>query len=87
VLLLVDPFLPKADFEQEFSTKELDVNLKGTLFIARIGFSYLGKNKKNGRGKGSNLVLVNSIARKKEYMGLVAYKVIGIIRGLHLNAV
>ncbi|PMD57849.1 putative 15-hydroxyprostaglandin dehydrogenase [Hyaloscypha bicolor E] len=81
-----DPFLPDEDVETEFSTAEIDVNLKGPLITARIGLAFLRKN------GGGDLILVSSIAGWKECTGLVAYTaskhgVVGIMRGLHLSAV
>ncbi|KAE9365034.1 NAD(P)-binding protein [Stipitochalara longipes BDJ] len=81
-----DPFLPGEDVEREFSTAEIDVNLKGPLITARIGLAFLRRN------GGGDLILVSSIAGWKECTGLVAYTaskhgVIGIMRGLHLSAI
>lgn len=86
ISLTKDPFLPGEDVEREFSTAEIDVNLKGPLITARIGLAFLRKN------GGGDLILVSSIAGWKECTGLVAYTaskhgVIGIMRGLHLSAV
>ncbi|KAN0089093.1 putative 15-hydroxyprostaglandin dehydrogenase [Hyaloscypha variabilis] len=83
-----DPFAVDEDVETEFSTAEIDVNLKGPLITSRIGLHFLRKN----GGKGGDLVLVSSIAGWKECTGLVAYTaskhgVLGIMRGLHLSAV
>jgi NAD(P)-dependent dehydrogenase (short-subunit alcohol dehydrogenase family) len=65
---------------------EIDVNLKGHLYTARIGLHYLRKN------GGGDFVLVSSIAGFKECTGLAIYTaskhgVIGILRGLHLSAI
>ncbi|KAJ6144620.1 15-hydroxyprostaglandin dehydrogenase [Penicillium chermesinum] len=78
-------FDPAADITQEPSMKEVDINLVGALFSARIGMHYLRKN------GGGDLVLTSSIAGFKECGGLPTYTaskhgVIGIMRGLHLTA-
>jgi NAD(P)-dependent dehydrogenase (short-subunit alcohol dehydrogenase family) len=88
ISLPADPFSADADIEKEFSTAEIDVNLKGPLITSRIGLHFL---RKNGR-EGGDLILVSSIAGWKECTGLVAYTaskhgVLGIMRGLHLSAV
>ena len=80
-----DIFDPAADIEREPSMKEVDVNLVGSLFSARIGMHYLRQS------GGGDLVLVSSIAGFKECGGLVTYTaskhgVVGIMRGLHLTA-
>ncbi|KAH8676556.1 hypothetical protein BGZ60DRAFT_562212 [Tricladium varicosporioides] len=81
-----DPFAADADINQEPSTLEIDVNLKGHFFTTRIGMSYLRKS------GGGDIILVSSIAGFKECTGLTAYTaskhgVIGIMRGLHLAAI
>lgn len=81
-----DPFAADQDINLEPSMIEIDVNLKGELYSARIGLHYLREN------GGGDLVLVSSIAGFKECTGLVTYTaskhgVIGILRGLHLSAV
>lgn len=80
-----DIFDPASDFTQEPSMKEIDINLVGSIFSARIGMHYLR------RSGGGDLVLVSSIAGWKECGGLVTYTaskhgVVGIMRGLHLTA-
>jgi len=81
-----DPFNPAADVEKEFSTKEVDVDLKGALFTSRIGCHYLRKNGK----EGGDLILVSSIAGFKESTGLGVYTaskhgVLGILRGIRVQ--
>lgn len=81
----VDPFLAEADIEIEPTTKEIDVNLKGALFTARLGNHFLRA------GGGGEMVLVSSIAGFKESVGLVTYTaskhgVVGIMRGLRVQA-
>lgn len=80
-----DIFDPNSDVFQEPSMKEVDINLVGAVFSARIGMHYLR------RSGGGDLVLVSSIAGWKECGGLVTYTaskhgVVGIMRGLHLTA-
>jgi len=82
-----DPFIdPDEDITKEPNVRELDVNLKGVFFTARIGYSYLRRN------RGGDLIMTSSIAGFKECTGLTAYTaskhgVIGIMRGLHLEAI
>lgn len=80
-----DIFDPALDINEEPSMREVDINLTGTIFSARIGMHYLRKN------GGGDLVFTSSIAGFKECGGLVTYTaskhgVIGIMRGLHLTA-
>lgn len=88
-----DPFdfssYTEKDIEQEFNTAEIEVNLKGALFTARIGMWFLQKEI-NGR-KGGDLVLVSSIAGFKESVGMTVYTaskhgVLGILRGVRVQA-
>jgi NAD(P)-dependent dehydrogenase (short-subunit alcohol dehydrogenase family) len=80
-----DIFAPDADFRQEPSMLEVDVNTKGCLYSARIGLGYLRQF------GGGDLVLTSSIAGWKECSHLVAYTaskhaVVGIMRGLYQQA-
>ncbi|KPI41537.1 Tropinone -like 1 [Cyphellophora attinorum] len=80
-----DIFAPDADWQTEPSMIEIDVNLKGVLFSARIGMGYLRKN------GGGDLILTSSIAGWKECSHLVTYTaskhgVIGFMRGLYQQA-
>lgn len=80
-----DIFDPTTDINIEPSMKEIDVNLVGELFTARLGFHYIRQ-----RG-GGDIVLVSSIAGFKECGGLATYTaskhgVIGLMRGLHLTS-
>lgn len=82
-----DPFATDTDVNLKPSTKEIDVNLKGALFTARIGNHYLRQNGK----EGGDLILVSSIAGFKESTGLAVYTaskhgVLGILRGLRVQA-
>jgi NAD(P)-dependent dehydrogenase (short-subunit alcohol dehydrogenase family) len=81
-----DIFDPSSDITIEPSMKEVDVNLKGAIFTARIGMHYLRKT------GGGDLVLVSSIAGFKECGGLAPYTaskhgVVGLMRGLHIVAI
>ncbi|KAF1996666.1 NAD(P)-binding protein [Amniculicola lignicola CBS 123094] len=80
-------FDPDSDISIEPTMKEVDVNLKGSIFTARIGMHYLRKNGLDG----GDVVLVSSIAGFKESGGLPTYTaskhgVLGLMRGLHLTA-
>lgn len=80
-----DIFAPDQDITKEPSMLEIDVNLKGVIFTARIGMHYLRKI------GGGDLVLVSSIAGFKESGGLTPYMaskhgVLGVLRGLRLTA-
>ncbi|KAF2730218.1 putative 15-hydroxyprostaglandin dehydrogenase [Polyplosphaeria fusca] len=86
-----DIFDPKLDISIEPSMKEVEVNLCGAIFTARIGMHYLRKNKTRGGKGGGDLVLVSSIAGFKESGGLATYSaskhgVLGLMRGLHTTA-
>lgn len=93
VSLSRDPFSPTNLTDEEILTAptmaEVDINLKGVLYTARLGYHYLRKNP-NPEHRG-DLVLVSSIAGFKECEGLVSYTaskhgVIGVMRGLALQA-
>ncbi|GAD94989.1 15-hydroxyprostaglandin dehydrogenase, putative [Paecilomyces variotii No. 5] len=80
-----DIFTPDQDVNKEPALKEIDVNLKGAIFTARIGMHYLRKV------GGGDLVLLSSIAGFKETGGLTPYMaskhgVIGLLRGLRITA-
>ncbi|KAK0105502.1 hypothetical protein ONS96_004887 [Cadophora gregata f. sp. sojae] len=90
------------EIEREFPTGEIDVDLKGCLFTARIGMFYLRRNGRfargggdvgggGGGGGGGDLVLVSSIAGFKESTGLAVYTaskhgVLGLLRGVRVQA-
>lgn len=80
-----DSFAADQDINEEPSLLEIDVNLKGVLFTARIGQHYLRKV------GGGDLVLVSSTAGFKDAKGHTPYMaskhgVIGILRGMRLTA-
>ncbi|KAJ4296318.1 hypothetical protein N0V90_006363 [Kalmusia sp. IMI 367209] len=87
-----DIFEAGSDISVEPSMREVDINLKGPIFTARIGMHHLRKNgSRNGKG-GGDLVLVSSIAGFKESGGLATYTaskhgVLGLMRGLHTTVV
>ncbi|OJJ54507.1 hypothetical protein ASPSYDRAFT_159940 [Aspergillus sydowii CBS 593.65] len=79
-------FDPDSDINEEPTMLEINVNTIGSLFTARIGMHYLRQNK-----DGGDLVLMSSIIGFKETQDLVPYTtskhgVVGIMRGLHLQA-
>ncbi|CAI6331485.1 unnamed protein product [Periconia digitata] len=83
-----DVFAADADITVAPSMREVDVNLTGVIYTARIGLHYL---RKNGKG-GGDVVLVSSIAGFKESGGLGIYSaskhgVLGLMRGLHGDAI
>ena len=52
-----DPFLPSADVGEGFDARELDVNLKGARFTARIGLGFL----RRGCGGGEEYCWVEGV--------------------------
>jgi hypothetical protein len=62
-----DPFTSDAPLEQEFSTREIDINLKGVLYTSKIGLHYLRKS-----GDGGDLTLFQHCCGFKESPGLTA---------------
>jgi NAD(P)-dependent dehydrogenase (short-subunit alcohol dehydrogenase family) len=81
-----DAFAAGQDISKEPSMKELDVNLKGELFTARIGLHYLRQS------GGGDLILVSSVAGFKEAAGLTPYLaskhgIIGVLRGLRMSVI
>jgi NAD(P)-dependent dehydrogenase (short-subunit alcohol dehydrogenase family) len=86
-----DPFIPAHESDEAIlsapNLAEIDVNLKGPLYTARLGLHYLRKNNSGHKG---DIVLVSSIAGFKECEGLTTYTaskhgVIGLMRGLALQ--
>ncbi|KAL4885806.1 hypothetical protein BJY04DRAFT_179225 [Aspergillus karnatakaensis] len=85
-------FAADADINEEPSMLEIQVNTIGSIYSARIGMHYLRQNfeTSNGRGRG-DIVLMSSIIGFSETEDLVPYTtskhgVVGIMRGLHLQA-
>ncbi|KAL2823781.1 hypothetical protein BDW59DRAFT_173253 [Aspergillus cavernicola] len=79
-------FDPAADINEEPSMLEIQVNTIGSLFSARIGMHYIRQG-----GRGGDIILMSSIIGFKETEDLVPYTtskhgVVGIMRGLHLQA-
>ncbi|KAK0124482.1 hypothetical protein ONS95_009434 [Cadophora gregata] len=80
-----DPISSIENILEEPSLPEVDVNLRGALFTARIAVYYM---RQNGSG---DLILTSSIGGFKETIGLTPYVaskhgVIGIMRGLRLTS-
>ncbi|CAH0025085.1 unnamed protein product [Clonostachys rhizophaga] len=80
-----DCFDDSDDIEVEPSMREVDINLVGVMFTARIGLHYLRKS------GGGDLIMTSSIAGFKETAYLTPYVaskhgVIGVLRGLRINA-
>ena len=70
--------------ESTESNRVIDVNLKGSLYTARIALGYIRQG-----ATGGDIVLTSSISGFKECAGLTAYTaskhgVVGIVRGLNL---
>jgi NAD(P)-dependent dehydrogenase (short-subunit alcohol dehydrogenase family) len=89
-----DPFIPAHESDESIlsapNLAEIDVNLKGPLYTARLGLHYLRKNATSPSGHKGDIVLVSSIAGFKECEGLTTYTaskhgVIGLMRGLALQ--
>ncbi|KAL5338377.1 hypothetical protein BJX70DRAFT_388605 [Aspergillus crustosus] len=85
-------FAPDSDINEEPSMLEIEVNTIGSIYTARIGMHYLRMNEptENGFGRG-DIVLMSSIIGFSETEDLVPYTtskhgVVGIMRGLHLQA-
>lgn len=81
-----DIFTPDSDWTQEPRLAEVDVNLKGVLFTARIAQGYIRQG-----GNGGDIILTSSISGFKECAGLTVYTaskhgVVGLVRGLNLAA-
>lgn len=90
-----DPFLPEHESDDTIlsppNLAEIDVNLKGLLYTARLGLHYLRKNTTSPLGYKGDIVLVSSIAGFKECEGMTTYTaskhgVIGVMRGLALRS-
>jgi NAD(P)-dependent dehydrogenase (short-subunit alcohol dehydrogenase family) len=81
-----DPIVSIENILEEPSIPEVDVNLRGALFTARIAVHYM---RQNGSG---DLILTSSMGGFKETIGLTPYVaskhgVIGIMRGLRLTTI
>ncbi|OQV09302.1 hypothetical protein CLAIMM_13436 [Cladophialophora immunda] len=87
VVTVQDMFGQSAEWRREPDVKEIEVNLKGAIYTARIGLAYLRK-----AGRGGDIILTSSIAGFKESGGLGSYTaskhgVVGLVRGLNLTAI
>ncbi|KAL4946514.1 hypothetical protein BDV06DRAFT_86837 [Aspergillus oleicola] len=79
-------FDPSSDINEEPSMLEIQVNTIGSIYTARIGMHYLRQNP-----EGGDIVLMSSIIGFSETEHLVPYTtskhgVVGVMRGLHLQA-
>lgn len=82
-----DPTLDMQSIRQPPTTKVLDVNLTGCLYVARIASVYLRQNRPVNTDR--SIILVSSVAGFKESPGLFVYQaskhgVIGLMRALRL---
>ncbi|KAL3478508.1 hypothetical protein BJX99DRAFT_224248, partial [Aspergillus californicus] len=71
------------------TTKVLDVNLLGCLYVARIASVYLRQNRLPGSHTDRSIILISSVAGFKESPGLFVYQaskagVMGLMRSLRL---
>lgn len=72
------------DIDSEPPLREVDINLRGVMFTARIGLHYLRK------AGGGDLIMTSSIGGFKETAHLTPYLaskhgVIGVLRGLRMS--
>ncbi|KAL4950325.1 hypothetical protein BDW69DRAFT_59421 [Aspergillus filifer] len=79
-------FDPSSDINEEPPMLEIQLNTIGSIYSARIGMHYLRQNP-----EGGDIVLMSSIIGFSETEHLVPYTtskhgVVGIMRGLHLQA-
>ncbi|BCS23771.1 uncharacterized protein APUU_40215S [Aspergillus puulaauensis] len=82
-----DPALDMQSIRKPPTTKVLDVNLSGCLYVARIASVYLRQNRPADTDR--SIILVSSVAGFKESPGLFVYQaskhgVIGLMRSLRL---
>lgn len=87
VVVHKDLFTPESDWRQEPVMREIDINLKGALYTARIAQGYIRQT-----GDGGDIVLTSSISGFKECSGITSYTaskhgVLGLMRGLNLAAI
>ncbi|CEL09220.1 hypothetical protein ASPCAL12359 [Aspergillus calidoustus] len=87
-----NPFDPALDMEsirQPPTTKVLDVNLNGCIYVARIASVYLRQNRPEATKADRSITLISSVAGFKESPGLFIYQaskhgVLGLMRSLRL---
>lgn len=80
-----DPCIDTSDIETEPKLPEIDVNLRGALFTARLALHHMRAT------GGGDLILVSSIGGFKETANITPYiaskhGVLGILRGLRLTS-
>ncbi|KAK5045630.1 hypothetical protein LTR84_008999 [Exophiala bonariae] len=83
---LPDDVVLVENINEEPPLPEVDVNLRGALFTARIAMHYMRQN------GGGDLIMTSSVGGFKETIGLTTYVaskhgVIGIMRGLRLTSI
>lgn len=81
IAIFDDYFAPSNDINEEPAFREVDVNLRGALYTARIGMHYFR------RTGGGDLIMMSSVGGFKETAYVTPYVatkhgVIGIMRGL-----
>ncbi|KAL2822445.1 hypothetical protein BJX63DRAFT_441119 [Aspergillus granulosus] len=86
---IFDPALTMESIRQPPTTKVLDVNLNGCLYVARIASVYLRQNRPQETLDDRSITLISSIAGFKESPGLFVYQaakhgVLGLMRALRL---
>ncbi|KAL4927996.1 putative 3-hydroxyacyl-CoA dehydrogenase [Aspergillus undulatus] len=84
-----DPALDMESIRQPPTTKVMDVNMNGCLYVARIASVYLRQNRPSATPTDRSIILVSSIAGFKESPGLFIYQaskhgVLGLMRALRL---
>ncbi|KAF4331512.1 15-hydroxyprostaglandin dehydrogenase [Fusarium acutatum] len=83
---IMDPMIDLSAIETEPKFPEIDVNLRGALFTARLALHQMQAN------GGGNIILVSSIGGFKEMERITPYVaskhgVIGILRGMRLTSI
>ncbi|KAL2841136.1 hypothetical protein BJY01DRAFT_257141 [Aspergillus pseudoustus] len=88
---IFDPALDMESIRQPPTSKVLDVNLNGCLYVARIAAVYLRQNRPTGTTTKTDrsITLISSVAGFKESPGLFVYQaakhgVLGLMRALRL---
>ncbi|KAL2783108.1 hypothetical protein BJX66DRAFT_319127 [Aspergillus keveii] len=84
-----DPALDMESIRKPPTTKVLDVNLNGCIYVARIASVYLRQNRPTGNKSDRSITLISSVAGFKESPGLFIYQaskhgVLGLMRSLRL---
>ncbi|KAL4793030.1 hypothetical protein BDV19DRAFT_380350 [Aspergillus venezuelensis] len=84
-----NPTLDMTSIRTPPTTKVMDINMNGCLYVARIASVYLRQNRTSGEQQDRSIILVSSIAGFKESPGLFIYQaskhgVLGLMRALRL---